>query len=92
MLPVLSAMSQCSCARGNFTERDIDDVGFCKQRAHFGQRRTAAQQPGDQLKLGDVAFAILRRVVDCIADKVQPCDAQALLIDGVIVERVLPAT
>lgn len=72
------------------TERDIDDVGFCKQRAHLGQRRTAAQQPGDQLKLGDVAFAILRRVVDCIADKVQPCDAQALLIDGVIVERVLP--
>ena len=72
------------------TERDIDDVGFCKQRAHLGQRRTAAQQPGDQLKLSDVAFAILRRVVDCIADKVQPCDAQALLIDGVIVERVLP--
>ena len=29
-------------------------------------------------------------MVDCIADKVQPCDAQALLIDGVIVERVLP--
>ena len=72
------------------TERDIDDVGFCKQRAHLSQRRTAAQQPGDQLKLSDVAFAILRRVVDCIADKVQPCDAQALLIDGVIVERVLP--
>ena len=46
------------------TERDIDDVGFCKQRAHLGQRRTATQQPGDQFKLSDVVFSLRRRVVD----------------------------
>ena len=72
------------------TERNIYNVGFLQQGAGLCQRCTAAQQPGDQLKLGDVVFTVCRRVVDGVAHKIQPGNAEALFIDGIVIQRVLP--
>ena len=72
------------------TERNVDDVGLFQQGAGLGQRGAAAKQPGDKLKLGDVVFAFGRRMVDGVPDKVQPGNAEALLVDGIVVEGILP--
>lgn len=71
-------------------ERDVDDIGLFQQGARLGQRGAAAQQPRDQFKLGDIVFSLRRRVVDRVADEIQPRNAEAALVDGVVVERVLP--
>ena len=72
------------------TEWNIDDVCLFQQRAGLGQGGAAAQQPGDQFKLCDVVFTLSRRMVDRVAHKVQPRNAEALLIDSVVIQRVLP--
>ena len=74
------------------TEWNIDDVCLFQQRAGLGQGGAAAQQPGDQFKLCDVVFTLSRRMVDRVTHKVQPRNTEALLIDSVVIQRVLPAT
>ena len=64
----------------------VGDVGLCQQRPGLRQCGAASQQPRDQLKLGYVLPAALRPSVHRVAYKVQSRDAQALFIDGVVVQ------
>ena len=46
------------------------------------------KQPGDEFKLGEVVAAVGDGVIDGVAGEVEAGDAEAVLVDGVVIERV----
>ena len=72
-----------------FAERGIHQVHAVQQGAGILYGSAAAQQPGDQLKLGNIILAGFIFAIPGVAHKVQPCNAQAFLVDSIVVERIL---
>ena len=58
-----------------FTERGIHQVHAVQQGAGILYGSAAAQQPGDQLKLGNIIFAGFIFAIPGVAHKVQPGNA-----------------
>ena len=70
-------------------EIKITKVHLREKSFSFGDSSTLTENPGDELKLGNIIFAVDMFIVDGIADKVEAGDAEALFVDGVIEEGVI---
>ena len=57
-------------------------------RFNIGDGATLTKQPGDEFKLGEVVAAVGDGVIDGVAGEVEAGDAEAVLVDGVVIERV----
>ena len=68
---------------------DVHKVQLGQQGAYLVQIGALAQQPGDQFKHRDVVLSVRFRLAGGVAHKVQPCNAQAFLVDSIVVERIL---
>ena len=70
-------------------KRRAGEIRLPEQHARRGNGGALREHPRDEFKLRNVALAAARRGVSGVADKVQPGDAQALLVDGVVIQRVI---
>ena len=71
-----------------WAERLVEQVHALNQRARFIQGSALAEKPWNQLELGDVITVRLSRMINGVADKIQPCDAKTFFIDRVVIRCV----
>lgn len=57
-------------------------------RFNIGDGAALTKQPGDEFKLSEVVAAIGDGVIDGVTGEVEAGDAEAVLVDGVVIERV----
>lgn len=57
-------------------------------RFNIGDGAALAKQPGDEFKLSEVVAAVGDGVIDGVAGEVEAGDAEAVLVDGVVIERI----
>ena len=57
-------------------------------RLNIGDGAALTKQPGDEFKLSEVVAAVGDGVIDGVAREVEAGDAEAVLVDGVVIERV----
>ncbi len=67
----------------------ITEVHLREESFRFGDGSALTENPGDELKLGNIILAVDMFIVDGIADEVEAGDAEALFVDGVIEERTI---
>ena len=65
-------------------EIDTGEGFFC-----FRKRSTCTENPRDQLELSHVVALRLSGEIHCVADEVEPCNAQPLFVDRVVIERII---
>ena len=70
-------------AEGSVGEVEVLEVNF-----DFGDGAALTKQPGDEFKLSEVVAAVGDGVIDGVAGEVEAGDAEAVLVDGVVIERV----
>ena len=70
-------------------ERLVEQIDAAKQLTRLTERGALAEQPRDQLELGHVVALRLSGEIHCVADEVEPCNAQPLFIDRVVIERII---
>ena len=76
------------CRRKLVAERRADKVGIAQKRACLVNRSALRENPRNKLKLCDVCFIVNRLSIDRIADKIKPRNAEALLVDCIVIERI----
>ena len=57
-------------------------------RFNVGDGAALTKQPGDEFKLSEVVAAVGDGVIDGVAGKIEAGDAEAVLVDGVVIEGV----
>ena len=57
-------------------------------RFNIGDGAALTKQPGNEFKLGEVVAAVGDGVIDGVAGEVEAGDAETVLVDGVVIERV----
>ncbi len=70
-------------------EIKITKVHLREKSFSFGDRSTLTEDPGNELKLGDIILAVDMFIIDGIADEVEAGDAEALFINGVVEEGII---
>ena len=70
-------------------EIKITKVHLREESFRFGDSSTLTENPGDELKLGNIIFAVDMFIVDGIADEVEASDTEALFVDGVVEEGII---
>lgn len=71
------------------TKIDRAEIHFVQESFGFFDGGTLAENPRDKFELSDVVLAVDMVVVDGVADEIETGDAQALLVDGVIEQRIV---
>ena len=54
-------------------------------RFNIGDGAALTKQPGDEFKLSEVVAAVGDGVIDGVAGEVEAGDAEAVLVDGVVI-------
>lgn len=67
-----------------FAERGGGKVHFGDEGFGFGNRSALAEQPGENLELGDVVAAFGDFMEDGVANEVEASDAKTFFVDGVV--------
>lgn len=70
-------------------EIKITKVHLGEESFSFSDGSTLTEDPGNELKLGNIILAVDMFIVDGIADEVEAGDAEALFVDGVVEEGII---
>lgn len=57
-------------------------------RFNIGDGAALTKQPGDEFKLSEVVAAVGDGVIDGVVGEVEAGDAETVLVDGVVIERI----
>ncbi len=72
-------------------KRSIDKVHFCDESFSFGDGSTLAEDPRDELELGDIVAVGFDFMKNGVVGKKKTGHTEAFFVDGVVKERIIIA-